>query len=32
MISVPGMPRNQQTDALVELIDIYPTLSELCAG
>jgi arylsulfatase A-like enzyme len=30
MISVPGMPRNQQTDALVELIDIYPTLSELC--
>ena len=30
MISVPGMPRNQLTDALVELIDIYPTLSELC--
>jgi arylsulfatase A-like enzyme len=27
---VPGRPRNQKTDALVELIDIYPTLSELC--
>ncbi|MHB8969883.1 MAG: sulfatase [Pirellulaceae bacterium] len=30
MISVPRMPRNQQTDALVELIDIYPSLCELC--
>ena len=30
MISVPGMPENQQTDALVELIDIYPSLCELC--
>jgi uncharacterized sulfatase len=27
---VPGRPRNQQTDALVELIDIYPALAELC--
>ncbi|MBI5685888.1 MAG: glycoside hydrolase family 127 protein [Verrucomicrobia bacterium] len=30
MISVPGMSRNQKTDALVELIDIYPSLCELC--
>jgi len=30
MISVPGMPRNRKTDALVELIDIYPSLCELC--
>ncbi len=30
MISVPGMPKNQETDALVELIDIYPSLCELC--
>jgi arylsulfatase A-like enzyme len=30
MLSVPGLPRNQTTDALVELIDIYPTLAELC--
>ena len=30
MISVPGRPKNQQTDALVELIDIYPSLCELC--
>jgi len=30
MISVPGRPQNQQSDALVELIDIYPTLAELC--
>ena len=30
MISAPGMPKNQQTDALVELIDIYPSLCELC--
>ncbi len=30
MISAPGMPRHQRTDALVELIDIYPSLCELC--
>lgn len=30
MISAPGMPRGQKTDALVELIDIYPSLCELC--
>lgn len=30
MISVPGMPGNRKTDALVELIDIYPSLCELC--
>jgi len=30
MISSPGMPRNEKTDALVELIDIYPSLCELC--
>jgi iduronate 2-sulfatase len=30
MISAPGMIRGISTDALVELIDIYPTLSELC--
>ena len=30
MISVPGMPKHQKSDALVELIDIYPSLCELC--
>jgi len=30
MISMPGLRKNQQTDALVELIDIYPSLCELC--
>ena len=30
MISVPGMPKQQKTEALVELIDIYPSLCELC--
>lgn len=30
VISAPGMPRGQKTDALVELIDIYPSLCDLC--
>ena len=30
MVSVPGMPKNRKTGALVELIDIYPSLCELC--
>ncbi len=31
MISVPGSPSQaQRTDALVELLDVYPTLAELC--
>ena len=30
MISAPGMPKGRKTDALVELIDMYPTLCELC--
>jgi iduronate 2-sulfatase len=30
MVSGPGIPGNQKTNALVELIDIYPSLCELC--
>lgn len=30
MVSAPGMPGNSQTDALVELVDIYPSLCDLC--
>ena len=29
MISAPGMPQNQLSMAMVELVDLYPTLSEL---
>ena len=30
MISVPGMPGGKRTSALVEFVDIYPSLAELC--
>jgi arylsulfatase A-like enzyme len=30
MLKVPGKTKGKQTDALVEFIDIYPTLAELC--
>jgi hypothetical protein len=30
LIKVPDMPESQQIDALVESVDIYPTLVELC--
>jgi arylsulfatase A-like enzyme len=30
MLRVPGKTKGRQTDALVEFIDIYPTLAELC--
>lgn len=30
MLKVPGKTKGRQTDALVEFIDIYPTLAELC--
>ena len=30
MIAAPGMPAGEQTDALVEMIDVLPTLLELC--
>lgn len=29
-VSAPGGPRNVATDALLELVDIYPSLCELC--
>lgn len=29
IVSAPGMPRNRRTDALVELVDLYPTLCDL---
>ncbi len=30
MLKVPGKTKGTQTDALVEFIDIYPTLADLC--
>ncbi|MEL7586523.1 MAG: sulfatase [Prolixibacteraceae bacterium] len=30
IISVPGMKKNRVCDQLVELLDIYPTLTDLC--
>jgi iduronate 2-sulfatase len=30
IMKVPGRTKGEQTDALVEFIDIYPTLAELC--
>ena len=30
MISAPAMPKGQTTNAIAELIDLYPTIAELC--
>ena len=30
MLKVPGKTKGRQADAVVEFIDIYPTLAELC--
>lgn len=32
IVSVPGLPQGKRSDALVEMIDVFPTLAELTGG